>query len=49
MPRGRDTDEFDAYDGPSRSQRKRDAAELYDLGLDLIAMSPPELDALELP
>lgn len=43
----RDGDE-DGFDGPSRSQRKRDAAELKDLGDELVALPPAELDALPL-
>lgn len=49
MPRPPEDRFEDEYDGPSRSQRKRDAAELYDLGLELIAMNAEELDALDLP
>jgi ribosome-associated protein len=36
------------YDGPSRSQRKRVAAELKDLGDELVALPVEELDALPL-
>jgi len=35
--------------GPSKSQRKRDADRLQDLGESLIALKPAELDALGLP
>lgn len=38
----------DDYDGPSRSQRKRDAAAVQALGVELIAMTPAELDELPL-
>ena len=42
-----DPDE-ERFDGPSRSQRKRDAADLKDLGDELVALGPAELDALPL-
>lgn len=35
--------------GPSKSQRKRDADRLQELGESLIALRPSELDALDLP
>ena len=35
-------------EGPSKSQRKRDAVELTELGDELVALSPAELDALPL-
>lgn len=35
--------------GPSKSQRKRDADELQDLGVRLTELGPAELDALPLP
>jgi len=34
---------------PSRSQLHRDASEIYELGLALIALGPTDLDLLELP
>lgn len=36
----------DATLPPSKSQRKRDARELFELGRELVAMSPSQLDAL---
>ena len=42
-----DPDE-DGFDGPSRSQRKRDAATLKELGDELVALPLAELDALPL-
>ena len=36
------------FEGPSRSQRKRDAARLKTLGDELVALRPEELDALPL-
>ncbi|MBS0373021.1 MAG: DUF615 domain-containing protein [Proteobacteria bacterium] len=39
----------EADEGPSRSQRKRDAAELKELGDELAALPVAELDRLELP
>ena len=36
------------FDGPSRSQRKRDAADLKELGDELVALPVGELDALPL-
>ncbi len=38
----------DEFDGPSKSKLKRDAAELKDLGDELVALPPAELDALPL-
>jgi len=46
---GFDADAPDPDEGPSRSQRKRDAAELTRLGAELVALPPAELDALPLP
>lgn len=37
------------YDGPSKSQRKRDASALQDLGVALTALPEAELDLLPLP
>jgi ribosome-associated protein len=42
-------DENGEYRGPSKSQRKRDAAAAQDLGTRLIALRESELTALELP
>ena len=45
----RDDDSADeGFDGPSRSQRKRNAAELKTLGDELVALPVAELDALPL-
>jgi ribosome-associated protein len=41
-------DEIDEYEGPSRSQRKRDAAELKELGDALVAMPASDLAKLPL-
>ena len=46
---GFDADAPDADEGPSRSQRKRGAAELTRLGAELVALPPAELAALPLP
>ncbi len=43
-----DDPEDGGFDGPSRSQRKRDAAVLKDLGDELVALPVAELDALPL-
>ena len=45
---GFDADAPDPDEGPSRSQRKRDAAELTRLGAELVALPEAELDALPL-
>lgn len=42
-------DEEFVYDGPSKSQRKRDADALQKLGEELIALKPSELAQFELP
>lgn len=42
------TDDFE-YDGPSKSQRKRDSTDLQELGEALIDLPQTELDALPLP
>ena len=34
---------------PSKSQRKRDARVLFELGRDMVAMSTRQLDALPIP
>jgi ribosome-associated protein len=39
----------DGWDGPSKSQRKRDADELQALGVRLTELAPAELDTLPLP
>jgi ribosome-associated protein len=39
----------DDFDGPSRSQRKRDSHELRDLGMQLVALGRDRLVALALP
>ncbi len=45
-----DDDRADALDdGPSRSQRKREAAALQDLGTRLLSLTAPQLAALRLP
>ena len=46
---GSDADAPDPDEGPSRSQRKRDAAELTRLGAELVALPAAELAALPLP
>ena len=43
-----DDPEDDEFDGPSKSRLKRDAADLKDLGDELVALPPAELDALPL-
>ena len=43
-----DADDYE-YDGPSKSQRKRDSTDLQELGEALIGLPDPELDALPLP
>ncbi len=40
--------DFPQDEGPSRSQRKRDAAELKDLGVELVRLSEADLAALPL-
>jgi ribosome-associated protein len=47
-PPADDATDVDAYDGPSRSQRKRDAHAHVELGDALLELSPAELDALDL-
>lgn len=42
-------DDGDDWDGPSKSQRKRDADDLQALGVQLTELGPAELDALPLP
>jgi hypothetical protein len=44
---GRDEDA--PYDGPSKSQRKREMHMLQDLGERLVALPPSQLERLELP
>jgi ribosome-associated protein len=39
----------DEFEGPSKSELKRQSAELQRLGEALIELAPPELDALDLP
>ncbi|MCK9284345.1 MAG: DUF615 domain-containing protein [Rhodocyclaceae bacterium] len=44
------TDQDDVpYDGPSKSQRKRDSAALQDLGEQLVALSSDRLKKMDLP
>jgi len=43
-----DDDEIPEYDGPSKSQRKRDAEAMKELGEALAQLPPTELDALPL-
>lgn len=43
-----DVEEFE-YDGPSKSQIKRECQALQDVGEELITLKPNELDELELP
>ena len=45
----RDEEDDDRYDKPSKSQRKRDAHRLQDLGEELIELRDAELVALDLP
>lgn len=42
-------DAQDLYDGPSKSQRKRDSTALQDLGEALVALPPERLAAIDLP
>jgi ribosome-associated protein len=49
MQEDQDSGEFDAYDGPSKSQRKRDADAAQKLGTRLIGLKESELVALGLP
>jgi ribosome-associated protein len=49
-PENPDLDDFETgYDGPSKSQRKRDMTALQKLGEQLIALPTPVLRGLELP
>ena len=49
MQEDEDSGEFDQYDGPSKSQRKRDADAAQKLGTRLIELKESELQALDLP
>jgi len=49
MQEDEDSGEFDLYDGPSKSQRKRDADAAQALGTRLIGLKESELQALDLP
>jgi ribosome-associated protein len=49
MQEDEDSGEFDEYDGPSKSQRKRDADSAQKLGTRLIELKESELQALNLP
>lgn len=49
MQEDEDSGEFDPYDGPSKSQRKRDADAAQKLGTRLIELKESELQALDLP
>ena len=41
--------EMDVYDGPSKSQRKRESAALQDMGAELVALSTDRLKKIEMP
>src|SRR5512139_3727282 len=43
-----DNDDFPQYEGPSKSQRKRDSAALQDLGAELVNMPKSKLAAIPL-
>lgn len=43
-----DDDDFPQYEGPSKSQRKRDSAALQDLGAELVNMPKSKLAAIPL-
>jgi ribosome-associated protein len=49
MQEDEDSGEFAQYDGPSKSQRKRDADAAQKLGTRLIGLKESELQALDLP
>ena len=49
MQEDEDSGEFNQYDGPSKSQRKRDADAAQKLGTRLIDLKEAELQALDLP
>ena len=49
MQEDEDSGEFSQYDGPSKSQRKRDADAAQKLGTRLIELKESELQALDLP
>ncbi|TNF36757.1 MAG: DUF615 domain-containing protein [Gammaproteobacteria bacterium] len=44
-----DNDDFEEYEGPSKSQIKRECHALQDVGEELIKLKPSELDELDLP
>ena len=44
-----DTSEMDFYDGPSKSQRKRESAALQDMGAELVALSTDRLKKIDMP
>lgn len=41
--------EMNDYDGPSKSQRKRESAALQDMGAELVALSAERLKKIEMP
>jgi ribosome-associated protein len=49
MQEDEDSGEFDQYDGPSKSQRKRDADAAQKLGTRLIELKESDLQTLDLP
>ncbi|WP_172203883.1 ribosome biogenesis factor YjgA [Niveibacterium sp. COAC-50] len=48
-PQHQNDDDSDEYDGPSKSQRKRDMHKLQDMGAELVALSPARLAKVPLP
>ncbi|QID17269.1 DUF615 domain-containing protein [Nitrogeniibacter mangrovi] len=48
-PDDHDDEEFDAYDGPSKSQRKRESHALQDLGAELVRLNADQLARIPMP
>lgn len=48
-PQHQNDDDSEEYDGPSKSQRKRDMHKLQDMGAELVTLSPARLAKVPLP